>query len=83
MTPVMSDNAEVKATNLVLIIHGKQSTLELMILSKFEPAVDTDPPIQKLNSCEYLEAPMTTGEVCSFGRWLDPDDKRKCMAVKA
>lgn len=66
MTPVMSDNAVVKATYPVLIIYGKQSTLELMILSKFEPAVDTDPPFQKLNSCEYLEAPMTTGEVCSF-----------------
>ncbi|KAK1942315.1 hypothetical protein P3T76_006637 [Phytophthora citrophthora] len=47
-----------------LVIHGKRSALELKILT--DVGVDEDQPFQGLNRCEYLEAPMTTGESCSF-----------------
>eukprot|EP00644_Phytophthora_capsici_P018976 jgi/Phyca11/132526/e_gw1.178.9.1 len=47
-----------------LVIHGKQSALELKVLT--DNGIDEDKPFQGLNLCEYLEAPMTTGESCSL-----------------
>ncbi|CAH0521704.1 unnamed protein product [Peronospora belbahrii] len=47
----------------VLIIHGKKSALELMVLSDTTPVI-TDQPFEKLDHCEYLHAPMTSGESC-------------------
>ncbi|KAL3665228.1 hypothetical protein V7S43_009856 [Phytophthora oleae] len=49
-----------------LVIHGKRSALELKVLTCVDAEVDADQPFQGLNRCEYLEAPMTSGESCSF-----------------
>eukprot|EP00644_Phytophthora_capsici_P016602 jgi/Phyca11/122315/e_gw1.47.367.1 len=49
-----------------LVIHGKRSALELKILT--DVGIDEGQPFLGLNRCEYLEAPMTTGESCSLVR---------------
>ncbi|KAG6947993.1 hypothetical protein JG687_00015750 [Phytophthora cactorum] len=59
-----SGSAEQQPTDPVLVIHGKQSALELTVLP--DTQVDADQPFEQLDHCEYLEAPMTSGEVCSI-----------------
>ncbi|OWZ04754.1 hypothetical protein PHMEG_00023293 [Phytophthora megakarya] len=45
-----------------LVIRGKRCALELNVLSSSD-AVD-NPQFPRLDHCEYLEAPMTSGESC-------------------
>ncbi|CEG44775.1 uncharacterized protein PHALS_01113 [Plasmopara halstedii] len=66
MTLVTNGSFVLKAPNPVLMIYGDQSTLELTVLSESETPVDTKSSFQQLDTCEYLEAPMTSGEICSF-----------------
>uniref|UniRef100_H3GYA6 Uncharacterized protein n=1 Tax=Phytophthora ramorum TaxID=164328 RepID=H3GYA6_PHYRM len=47
----------------VLVIHGKQSTLTVKVLS--DTTADADQPFEKPERCEFLEGPMTSGESCS------------------
>ncbi|GMF39113.1 unnamed protein product [Phytophthora fragariaefolia] len=46
-----------------LVVHGKQAALELNVEST--STTDVEQPFDGLGRCEYLEAPMTTGELCS------------------
>lgn len=48
----------------VLVIHGKESVLEITILTDTS-VVSADEPFETLKDCEYLDAPMTSGESCS------------------
>ncbi|EEY62193.1 uncharacterized protein PITG_14096 [Phytophthora infestans T30-4] len=68
-------------TDPVLVIHGKRSALELTVLS--DSAESPVEPFGQLEQCEYLQAPMTSGEVCSiqprrcFGPHIDACKKRE------
>ncbi|CAH0489853.1 unnamed protein product [Peronospora farinosa] len=56
----------------VLIIHGKKSELELTVLSNSIP-FDAEQPFKHLDYCEYLDAPMTSGESCVVQTIPGPD----------
>ena len=56
----------------VLVIHGKKSALELTVLSDSIP-VDADQSFEQLDHCEYLDAPMTSGESCVVQTIPGPD----------
>ncbi|KAE8891310.1 hypothetical protein PF002_g22036 [Phytophthora fragariae] len=61
--PVSSTAASGSGDGQWLVVHGKQAALELNVLSS--STIDADQPFEGLNRCEYLEAPMTSGETCS------------------
>ncbi|EGZ06850.1 hypothetical protein PHYSODRAFT_530148 [Phytophthora sojae] len=46
-----------------LVVRGKQAALQLNVLSS--TTTEADPPFEGLAHCEYLEAPMTSGELCA------------------
>lgn len=79
--PDADDSAENQPTDPVLVIHGKRSALELTVLS--DSAESPVEPFGQLEQCEYLQAPMTSGEVCSiqprrcFGPHIDACKKRE------
>ncbi|KAG7388529.1 hypothetical protein PHYPSEUDO_012315 [Phytophthora pseudosyringae] len=64
----------------VLLVRGKQSALELTVLAgAADTPADADQPFDQLDRCEYLEAPMTSGESCSTrcpGPHIDACTKR-------
>lgn len=56
-----------QSSEAVLVIHGKHLALEVTFLSDaVEAARDIDSFNKGLHQCEYLEAPMTSGQVCSL-----------------
>ena len=56
----------------VLVIHGKTSALELAVLPD-NILIDADQPFDKLDHCEYLDAPMASGEYCLIRTVPGPD----------
>ncbi|KAI9909397.1 hypothetical protein PsorP6_014525 [Peronosclerospora sorghi] len=53
------------ASDPTLIVHGKTSALEIVMRSN---GSDSLPIAETVEHCEYLDAPMTSGQAC----WLEP-----------
>lgn len=58
-----SDNGSGSGDSQWLVVRGKQAALQLNVLSS--TTTEADPPFEGLAHCEYLEAPMTSGELCA------------------
>ncbi|KAJ8525658.1 hypothetical protein ON010_g15455 [Phytophthora cinnamomi] len=49
-----------------LVVHGRHAALELNVLSNSTTiGIAAAQPFEMLGRCEYLEAPMVSGELCS------------------
>uniref|UniRef100_M4BQU2 Uncharacterized protein n=1 Tax=Hyaloperonospora arabidopsidis (strain Emoy2) TaxID=559515 RepID=M4BQU2_HYAAE len=66
MLPTSNDEQPRLESDPVLVVHGKKSTMRLLMLNNSESfPIDAGLPFESFDHCEYLEAPMTSGESCS------------------